>query len=63
MCPRGIVLGGLRRRTCLHWVEPASGKVSIWVEGLHRADEQLGKEELEEPVSDIRSTCVCWEVV
>lgn len=44
-------------------MEPASGKVSIWVEGLHRADEQLGKDEMEEPVSDIRSACICWEVV
>ena len=61
-CPGGMVPGGLREQT-LHEVEPASEKLSIRVEGLYGTEEQVRKDELEETVSGIRSTCICWEIV
>lgn len=45
--PIRMVLGSLRGWTCLHGVEPKSVKISIGVEGSHRAEEQMGKEEME----------------
>ena len=57
-----MVPGGLREQT-FHKVEPASEKLSIRVEGLYRTEEQVWEDELEETVSGLRSTCICWEIV
>ena len=56
-----MVPGGLREQT-LHKVEPASEKLSIRVEGLYRTEEQVREDELEETVSGLRSTRICWEI-
>ena len=57
-----MVPGGLREQT-FHKVEPASEKLSIRVEGLYRTEEQVWEDELEETVSGLRRTCICWEIV
>lgn len=57
-----MVPGGLREQT-LHEVEPASEKLSIRVEGLYRTEEQVREDELEETVSCLKSTRICWEIV
>lgn len=57
-----MVPGGLREQS-FHKVEPESEKLSIQVEGLYRTEEQVWEDELEETVSGLGSTCICWEIV